>query len=104
MVVLLDYALVLVVVTFNLGLVLSATLGFCLGALAFGEARELAHGGAGASIGWLAPGSLRCTPLGCRTRWRARCGRGRIRFVGGWRRAAAAGAALQPAGDPGARR
>jgi hypothetical protein len=36
-VVLLEYCLVLVVVTFNLGLILSATLGFCLGALIFGK-------------------------------------------------------------------
>ncbi|KAL4855658.1 DNA topoisomerase 6 subunit A [Chlorella vulgaris] len=41
-VVLLEYCLVLVVVTFNLGLILSATLGFCLGALIFGHIGERA--------------------------------------------------------------
>lgn len=44
--VLLDYCLMLVVVTFNLGLILSATLGFCLGALAFGEQMGLGQGAA----------------------------------------------------------
>jgi UPF0716 family protein affecting phage T7 exclusion len=37
--VLLEYCLLLVVVTFNLGLLLSAVLGVGLGALAFGERR-----------------------------------------------------------------
>lgn len=36
-VVFLEYVLMLVVMTFNLGLIISATLGFCLGALLFGE-------------------------------------------------------------------
>ena len=36
-VVFLEYMLMLVVMTFNLGLIISATLGFCLGALLFGE-------------------------------------------------------------------
>ena len=38
----LEYLLVLVAVTFNLGLVVSAVLGFCLGALLFGE-RSAVH-------------------------------------------------------------
>ena len=36
-VVFLEYMLMLVVMTFNLGLIICATLGFCLGALLFGE-------------------------------------------------------------------
>lgn len=48
----LDYMLMLVVMTFNLGLILSATLGFCLGALAFGhwgERAAAAHAAAAAA-------------------------------------------------------
>ncbi|PSC68719.1 CTR type copper ion transporter isoform B [Micractinium conductrix] len=55
----LDYMLLLVVVTFNLGLIVSATLGFCLGSLAFGHWGERAAAkAAGGSGPALAVGSL----------------------------------------------
>lgn len=44
----LEYMLMLVVVTFNLGLIICATLGFMLGALAFGERQHGTHGCASA--------------------------------------------------------
>ncbi len=44
----LEYMLMLVVVTFNIGLIVCATLGFMLGALAFGEHKLRTHGSASA--------------------------------------------------------
>ncbi|KAL4421473.1 hypothetical protein ABPG75_010764 [Micractinium tetrahymenae] len=54
----LDYMLMLTVMTFNLGLIISATLGFMLGALAFGHWGERAAAASGPQVPAPAAGSL----------------------------------------------
>ena len=56
-IVFLDYMLMLIVMSFNIGIIASAVGGFALGALAFGHLGERAGGAAGVAVGTVAPDS-----------------------------------------------
>lgn len=57
LVVFLDYMLMLIVMTFNVGLIVSAVLGFGIGALLFGHMGEAAGGNSAVAVGEMAPDS-----------------------------------------------
>lgn len=52
-----DYMLMLIVMTFNIGLIVSAVLGFGIGALLFGHMGEGVDGNVGVASGDIAPDS-----------------------------------------------